>query len=207
MSATVHTPILAANGREDKILMSERPVGLFDRPVGGRTLDIETPDAVFVASFAEFYSIHHQKIARSLAMNFGDPELGREATDEAMTRAYQRWGSVSGHDNPAGWVYRVGLNWGRSWFRRTGRRLPWLDNPTTEMPETSDPALADALQELDHRFRAVVVCRYYLDWSTRQTAAALDIPEGTVKSRLSQALSELRDQLEPDSSTNAGSDG
>ncbi|MEM7321465.1 MAG: sigma factor-like helix-turn-helix DNA-binding protein [Actinomycetota bacterium] len=194
--------------QDDKILTNGRTVDLLERSVGGRTMDNEAPGAVFVASFAEFYSIHYQKIAASLAMNFGDAELGREATDEAMTRAFQRWGTVSGHDNPAGWVYRVGLNWGRSWFRRAGRRLPWLDRTQTELPETSDPALRDALRHLDHRLRAVVVCRYYLDWSTKQTAAALEIPTGTVKSRLHQALSELRCQLEPETSTpTAGTEG
>ena len=155
------------------------------------------PEAVFIASFAEFYQVHYGKIAASLALNFGDAELGKEATDEAMTRAFQRWGTVSGHNNPAGWVYRVGLNWGRSWFRRAGRRLPWLENKQTELPETSDPTLQAALKNLDHQHRAVVVCRYFLDWSTAQTAAALDIPTGTVKSRLHHALAELRRQLEP----------
>ena len=161
------------------------------------------PEAIFIASFAEFYGIHHPKIAASLALNFGDVELGREAADEAMTRAYSQWGTVSGHDNPAGWVYRVGLNWGRSWFRRAGQRLPWLDRNSAELPETSDPALRRALQQLDHKRRAVVVCRYFLDWSTNQTAAALDIPTGTVKSRLHQALAELRTQLEPASAAQA----
>ena len=153
-------------------------------------------DAVFVASFAEFYLVHHARIAGALALNFGDAELGREATDEAMTRAYRDWGTVSGHANPAGWVYRVGLNWGRSWFRRAARRLPWIESQVTELPDTADPALRAALLDLDPKYRAVVVCRYFLDWSTNQTAAALEIPTGTVKSRLHQALNELRGELE-----------
>ncbi len=162
-----------------------------------RFLGPRVSDAVFVASFSEFYSIYHHKIAASLALNFGDTELGTEAADEAMARAYARWGVVSGHDNPAGWVYRVGLNWGRSWMRRAGRRLPWLDRTATELPETADPALRRALLKLEAKHREVVVCRYYLDWSTLQTAAALEIPTGTVKSRLHQALAKLRTDLEP----------
>lgn len=158
--------------------------------------DDRAPEAVFIASFSEFYHVHHRKIAASLALNFGDVELGREATDEAMTRAFSQWGTVSGHRNPAGWVYRVGLNWGRSWFRRAGRRLPWLDNASAELPETADPALRKALLDLDHKYRAIVVCRYFLDWSTDQTAEALDIPAGTVKSRLHHALTQLRTELD-----------
>ncbi len=154
------------------------------------------PDAVFIASFAEFYRIHHGRIAGALALTFGDAELGREAADEAMTRAFDRWGTVSGHRNPAGWVYRVGLNWGRSWFRRAARRLPWVEADSTELPDTADPALRAALLGLDHKYRAVVVCRYFLDWSTERTSAALDIPTGTVKSRLHHAIAELRRELE-----------
>jgi RNA polymerase sigma-70 factor (ECF subfamily) len=176
------------------------PPGIIDSSADGYQPEPVGPTtdqhAVFIASFAEFYDVHHAKIAQALAMNFGDAELGREATDEAMTRAYARWGTVSGHDNPAGWVYRVGLNWGRSWFRRAGRRLPWLDRSSVDMPETSDPALRQALRALDDKHRAVVVCRYFLDWSTNQTAAALDLPTGTVKSRLHHALAELRVQLD-----------
>lgn len=199
---------LGKSAQDDKILMDELESSLRSTTAGGRALGDDAPEAIFIASFAEFYRIHHPKIAASLALNFGDAELGREATDEAMTRAFQRWGTVSGHDNPAGWVYRVGLNWGRSWFRRAGRRLPWLDRTEAELPETSDPALRSALQNLDHRLRAVVVCRYFLDWSTKQTSAALDIPTGTVKSRLHQALSELRGQLEPNTPTYpAGTEG
>lgn len=179
----------------------EAPGALADRRIEPSPLPSSCPDslpsAVFIASFGEFYRIHHHRIATSLALNFGDRELGQEAADEAMTRAYANWGTVSGHDNPAGWVYRVGLNWGRSWFRRAGRRLPWLDRSSAELPPTSDPALGAALADLDAKLRAVVVCRYYLDWSTKQTAAALEIPPGTVKSRLHQALRELRTTLEP----------
>lgn len=195
---------LGKRTRDEKALMDEVEITLLSSTSGGRALGDQGPEAVFIASFEEFYRIHHPKIAASLALNFGDAELGREATDEAMTRAFQRWGTVSGHDNPAGWVYRVGLNWGRSWFRRAGRRLPWLDRTHTELPETSDPALRAALQQLDHRLRAVVVCRYFLDWSTNQTAAALDIPTGTVKSRLSHALTELRSDLEQPTNHSAG---
>lgn len=155
-------------------------------------------DAVFVSSFDEFYRLHHGKIAGALSLSFGDAELGREAADEAMTRAYHHWGTVSGHQNPAGWVYLVGLNWGRSWFRRAARRLPWTPSKMVQLPETADPSLRATLLGLDHKYRAVVVCRYFLDWSTERTASALDIPTGTVKSRLHHALGQLREQLEPD---------
>ena len=45
----------------------------------------------------------------------------------------------------------------------------------------------------------MVVCRYFLELSSQETAAALGIAEGTVKSRLSRALAKLRGRLDGDS--------
>jgi RNA polymerase sigma-70 factor (ECF subfamily) len=55
----------------------------------------------------------------------------------------------------------------------------------------------EALATLDDGERLVVVCRYLLELSEAETAAALGIPPGTVKSRLHRGLRRLRDLLEP----------
>ncbi len=148
-------------------------------------------------SFAGFYAGHHATIARALALTLGDVELGVEAADEAMTRAYQRWHQVQGYDNPSGWVYRVGLNWARSFLRKRRRTIssPWVDETGVDDPQPNDPHLARALAKLDPRHRSVVVLRYLLDWSVDQTAEALEIAPGTVKSRLHRALNQLETEL------------
>jgi len=145
------------------------------------------------AAFGEFYTSTHANVARALALTLGDVELGGEAADEAMTRAYQRWHLVSGYDNPAGWVYRVGLNWALSFLRRRRRSTPRpdIDGVAPADPTPSDPALRAALDSLDPKHRSVVVLRYLLDWSVDQTATALNIAPGTVKSRLHRALAQL----------------
>lgn len=153
---------------------------------------VAAADSATVVSFPDFYSQHYDKVARALSINLGSADLGKSAADEAMTRAYAKWSDVSSYANPAGWTYRVGLNWARSWRRKSARRLPWTERDAVSMPETADPELAAAISNLDSKYRDVVVCRYYLDWSTEQTAEALDIRPGTVKSRLSTGLSALR---------------
>jgi RNA polymerase sigma factor (sigma-70 family) len=56
--------------------------------------------------------------------------------------------------------------------------------------------LLTLVNELSHEDRLVIASRYFLELSGEETAATLGIPEGTVKSRLSRALSRLRARVE-----------
>jgi DNA-directed RNA polymerase specialized sigma24 family protein len=146
-------------------------------------------------AFAAFYRADYANVARALSYTLGDVELGREATDEAMARAYAGWAKIRDYESPAGWVYRVGLNWAYSTRRRLLRSLPFLEHSHATEPPISDPAIADALRRLDVKLRAVVVCRLLLDWSVEETAGALRIKPGTVKSRLHRGLASLERSL------------
>lgn len=146
--------------------------------------------------FDEFWAESRDSVGRALAVTLGDAQLAADAVDEAMARAYQRWTQVGSLDSPAGWVYRVGLNWSRSVLRRT-RRVPpiWLASPAAEADHVADPSIDAALAALPVAQRSVVVCRLLLGLSEAQTAAALRIRPGTVKSRLSRATHELATTL------------
>ena len=143
--------------------------------------------------FSRFFDDHHRRIASGLALTLRDDQLATDAAAEAMARAYQRWDDVGQYANPAGWVYRVGLNWARSRRRKLIRESFRSESPEAAAPPTPDvdPTLGQALAELPVEQRAVVVCRYLLDWSEFQTAEALQIAPGTVKSRLSRGLDRL----------------
>ena len=154
-----------------------------------------------VPDFELFYRRNHANVCRALALTLNDVDLAQDAAAEAMTRAYQRWNAVGKYDNPSGWVYQVGLNWARSRLRKLLRR------PSTPPRAGEDIALEVvsrldvALDQLSVNHRAVVVLRYYLDWSERQIAESLKIAPGTVKSRLSRALDRLADLVEEDHGT------
>ncbi|CAN5368994.1 hypothetical protein BH23ACT3_BH23ACT3_02560 [soil metagenome] len=162
-----------------------------------------------VRSFDDFYREHAAELHRAITLAVGSSDLAGEAVDEAMTRAYARWRTVGAYDRPAGWVYRVAVNWATSRFRKRRRETldPFLPGTHTDTagavrdPSSADPTLARALAELPVEQRSVVVLRYLLDWSEAETAAALGVAPGTVKSRLNRALARLAAQLGTDART------
>jgi RNA polymerase sigma-70 factor (ECF subfamily) len=213
--------------------------GAPDGDVGG---DVRRAGAGVTTDFEAFYRAHADTVRRALAVTLGDAHVAAEATDEAMTRALARWRTVARHESPAGWVYRVGLNWAISRWRRLRRETPladdgsphsegaaagggdpaggakgrggWSDRlgrsdrtqqrgtaiaaETVEPPDPEAAAAGVALRRLPLDQRAVIVCRVLLECSTAETAALLDIPVGTVKSRLARGLAALRTTLDAD---------
>lgn len=156
-----------------------------------------TPARLRQRHFPDFYRVNHQPVLRALVATLGEPELAREAVDEAMTRAYQRWTTVSTYSNAPGWVYRVALNWARSRLRKQKRED--LSDVPPEQPvhqPLPDPDVEAALRDLPLEARSLVVLRHLLDWSYEEIAAALDMPVGTAKSRLHRVMNELRQTLE-----------
>ncbi len=149
-----------------------------------------------VDSFEEFYRVARDDVARALVLTLGDRDLGVEAADEAMVRAFQRWPRVGAYESPAGWVYRVGLNWARSVWRKRRREVGEVYAEVPIDDDVRDFDVERALATLEVQFRAVVVLRLYLDWSVEATADALGVKEGTVKSRMSRAIAQLEEALE-----------
>ncbi|WP_419842968.1 sigma-70 family RNA polymerase sigma factor [Candidatus Poriferisodalis sp.] len=160
--------------------------------------DVVAVDAVAIR-FEDFYGAHRNELARALGLALRDAALGADAADEAFARACQRWRQVSTYANPQGWIFRVGLNWARSWLRRVRRereRRALMAQPHAAEDRAPDVDLERALASLSDAHRAVIVARFYLDWSVAATAEALGISSGTVKSRLSRGLTQLRRALE-----------
>lgn len=148
------------------------------------------------SDFGVFYRGSRDRLYRALALAIGDADIAADAVDEAMTRSVERWDEVVRYENPAGWVYRVGLNWGRSAQRhrsRTPNKSFGCDSYEMSVPE---PGLAEAVAALPQRYRTVIVARYYLQWTPAEIAEAIRVPGATVRSRLKRALERLRRHME-----------
>jgi RNA polymerase sigma factor (sigma-70 family) len=111
-----------------------------------------------------------------------------------MTRALERWTSVSQHDNPAGWVYVVGRNWALTQLRKTHRGTARQAEVAIAAVER-DVTLDQAVATLPVRVREVIVLHYLVDLTHAEIARTLRVPEGTVKSRLNRGLTALRKEV------------
>jgi RNA polymerase sigma-70 factor (ECF subfamily) len=133
-----------------------------------------------------------------------DRALADDAAQDAIQRAF---GALDRFDEtrPFGpWLKRIAANRAIDLLRR-GRRLTSLDEHSTAGTWELGGSLEDrdgfrvaveAVAALDPPKRIVVVLRYWLDLPVDEIAGVLGIPVGTVGSRLSRALSELRVALE-----------
>lgn len=150
---------------------------------------------------AAFCADHWDRVLGALTLFTGDRPLAEELAQEAFVRTCQHWEKVRDLQAPAAWVHRVGINLAISRARRRrnesralarlGRTVPpAMAEPD---PRIEDEDLARALASLAPEERACVVLRFHADLSVADTAGALGVAEGTVKTRTRRALARLRE--------------
>ncbi len=130
----------------------------------------------------------------------GDRHLAEDIVQETLLRAWRRPKVLDQSENSArAWLFTVARNLVTDHHRSAksrheiGTESPperWTDDGVDAMLDTW--LIADAIASLSSDHRAVVVHAYYRGHSVGHIAAALEIPEGTVKSRLHYALRALR---------------
>ncbi|MGV9412188.1 sigma-70 family RNA polymerase sigma factor [Nocardia sp. NPDC003693] len=130
----------------------------------------------------------------------GDPGRAEDIVQETLLRAWQRPAILDQSTTSArAWLFTVARHLAVDEHRSArNRRELRTDHPPEQVtPDQSDRALdgwlvADALARLSADHRDVIVRAYYRGLSTHQIAAELDIPEGTVKSRMHYGMRALR---------------
>jgi RNA polymerase sigma-70 factor (ECF subfamily) len=151
---------------------------------------------------------HQEPVFRLAYLLLGDPDEAEDVTQETFVRAYR---SLKGFDTERPlqpWLLRIASNLARNRHRFVGRYLAALTRFARQDPEAikqTDVQLEDdsrllwlAVKQLAKPFQEVIYLRYFLEMSEGEMADALDVPAGTVKSRLHRALSKLRDIVERD---------
>ena len=147
---------------------------------------------------------------RTAYLATGSAADAEEAALEGFVKAHRALDRFREGEPFRPWLLRIVGNEARNRRRATGRRenlelrAARADRAGDAAPSPEAAVLAAerraellaALQRLEPEHREVVGCRYLLDLNVAETAAALGIPEGTVKSRLARALDRLREVME-----------
>jgi RNA polymerase sigma-70 factor (sigma-E family) len=145
--------------------------------------------------FDEFVATRSRALLRTAYLLTGEHALAEDLVQTALAKTWFAWGRIDGPPEP--YVRRVLVTTYATWWRRKWQG----ERPTGSLPEVpvdagsaveDRDALWRALAALPRRQRAVVVLRYYEDLSEADTAAALGISKGTVKSQAAKALAALR---------------
>lgn len=148
---------------------------------------------------AEFEGFVHACAPSLIRLSYalcGDLGRAQDAAQTAFERVYQRWGKIS---DPWAYARRVAVNSTHDgWRSFTSRVTVGLqgDHPRFSfdpMEATNDKdEIIRALRELSHAQRAVLVLRYWQDLTEAETAAALGVSVGTVKTHGHRAMQRLR---------------
>ena len=135
----------------------------------------------------------------------GDAGDAEEAAQDAFVKAFRALPRFRPGAPLRPWLLRIVANEARNRRRSAGRRERLALRAADDRPGDAAPSpeaavldaerrarLLGAVDQLREEERLVVACRFFLDLSEAETAAALGIRNGTVKSRLSRALARLR---------------
>lgn len=140
-----------------------------------------------------------------------DHELARDAVQDAYIRAWRDLPGLRDAERFDAWLHRLTVNSCLDIARRRRRRPIEVDlDPIMSPAAADDMALVADREMLERGFRhlkvdqrAVLVLHYYVGLPTSAVAETLDIPKGTVQSRLHRALAELRAAIAADERTPA----
>lgn len=143
--------------------------------------------------FSLFVHDVEPRLSRALTGTYG-PEIGEEATRDALVYAWENWERVSKMENPVGFLFRVGQSRSRR-YRRKRVLFPQVDS--AELPRV-EPALPRALTELSERQRTALLLIHVEGLTEREVAEAMGVSRVTVRRHADRALQKLRSFLEVD---------
>ncbi|MEU2966329.1 SigE family RNA polymerase sigma factor [Streptomyces ardesiacus] len=151
------------------------------------------------AEFHAFFERHYAGLARLAHLLTGEPDAADDLAADALLALWHRWDRVRAADHPVAYARGVVANLARTRVRsavRERRRVALFWSPREERTEDPDVAgvvdVQEALRRLPFRKRACVVLRHAFDLSEKDTALALGVSVGTVKSQTSKGVAELQ---------------
>jgi len=159
------------------------------------------------AAFAEFVTREWSRLVRVGYLLTGDIGRAEDLVQQALVKVHRHWERVHLDGSPYAYTRAAVANESTSWWRRKRVAENLGDIPAHADREQRDAyagvdnrdALIRALHTLPPRMRAVIVLRFYDELSEAETAQALGISVGSVKSQTSRGLDRMREAFTQDS--------
>jgi RNA polymerase sigma-70 factor (ECF subfamily) len=149
----------------------------------------------------ELYAAAYQRLVGVVGAIVGDRHEAEEAVQDAFVRLMGKWDRVAHYDDPEAWVRKVALGCVSNRRRKATnglRAVLRLGRPANAPEPTGDALdLKRALATLPMSQREVIVLQH-IGLDVAAIARQLDVPIGTVKSRLSRARAALAPMLRED---------
>jgi RNA polymerase sigma-70 factor, ECF subfamily len=155
------------------------------------------------AAVDRLFDEHYERLVRSLSVAAGSREVARDAVQHAFVKAHLDWRRIEHYDDPVGWIRRVALNQISDHHRGLGRSLRLLGRlPRPEGEDDQTLGVVDrvdvdqAIRRLPERQRFAVSLYYLEGLSVQETASAMGVSVGSVKTHLSRGRAALKPALE-----------
>ncbi len=149
---------------------------------------------------------HQEAVFRLAYLLLRDAHEAEDVAQEAFVRAFVALDKFDGERPFKPWLLQITRNLAKNRLRSLSRywamiKQYWQQEPVPEpdsMTQDESVQLWQAVQRLRPNAQEVIYLRYFLEMSEQETAVALNIPAGTVKSRLHRALKQLKVVIEAD---------
>jgi len=173
----------------------------FARPVHA---DSETHAVAEQSSIVQLVEDHHASLYRFAFRLSGSQSEAEDLTQETYLIAHTKLEQLRDKSSAQGWLFSILRNLFLKQIRKQRKEVTYIvEEPLavaetfSDEPEIPSDHLQAAIQELPEDFRTPLILFYFEEQSYKQIASFLDVPIGTIMSRLARAKSHLRNRLSP----------
>jgi len=160
-------------------------------------------------AFKELVKRHESRVAATVTGMLGKCPEAEDVGQETFIRFYKSLKSFQGNSSVGTYLTRIAINLSFNELKKRKRRsllfLSKTEEEEFDIPDEDNQSqyfedkelIQRAIQQLDAKFRSVIVLRLMDGYSTAETAEILKLPVGTVLSRLARAQKKLKELLSP----------
>jgi RNA polymerase sigma-70 factor (ECF subfamily) len=153
-----------------------------------------------VSDLEALFRLHWPRAHRAAYLVTHDAQAAEDIAQESFLAAIRSLDRFDRRRPFGPWLHRIVVNRAVDWTRARKLRAEVQLSESLSAPEQTgspspDPATLAALRRLSPEHRAVIVMRYLLEFTPGEIADALDLPRGTVNSRLRRGLDTLAEEL------------